>query len=157
MTESDYDFLDAILSVCRLEAAATTTISLPETDTRAPYFSETHWGFRDTLFASATTERLVILAGGGPQRLVNFLCRDIPMCDILSQLRQLRYTLLEHQFQTWIYRNEAQPFRDHKPSYASPRRPARPSSPQKAQPKPPRKKKRKRRSKEDTWYLHREF
>jgi hypothetical protein len=158
MTESDYDLFNAILSVRRLDAAATTTISLPETDTSAPYFPETPWGFRDTHFASATTERLTILAGGVPQHQVNFLRRDLPMFDIPSLLRQLRNTLLlEHQFQTWIYRNEAQPIRDHKPSYARPRRPARPSSPQKAQPKPLRKKKRKRRSKEDTWNLHNEF
>jgi hypothetical protein len=64
----------------------------------------------------------------------------LPSCDIPSQLRQLRYTLLEHQFQTWITRNEAQPVRDHKPSYARPKQPIRPSSPPKAQPKPQRKK-----------------
>ena len=68
----------------------------------APYFPETPWGFRDTLFASATTERLAILASGVPQRLVNFLRRDLPMCDIPSLLRLLRHTLLEHQFQTVV-------------------------------------------------------
>jgi hypothetical protein len=50
MMESDYDFLDAILSVRRLDAAATTTISLPETDTSAPYFPETPGDF-GTLFS----------------------------------------------------------------------------------------------------------
>ena len=157
MTESDYDFLDAILSVRCIDAAATTTISLPETDTDAPYFPETPWAFRDTLFASATTKRLAILAGGVPQRLVNYLRRDLPVCDIPSLLRQLRYTLLEHQFQTWITRNEAQPIRDYKPSYARPKRPTRPSSPLRTQAKTQRRKKRKRRSKEDTWNQHREF
>ena len=81
MMQSDYYFIDAILSV--RYAAATTTISLPETDAGTPYFLEAPWGFRDTLFASATTERLAILAGGVPQRLVNY---------IPSPLRQLRYT-----------------------------------------------------------------
>jgi hypothetical protein len=93
------------------------------------------------------------MAGGVPQRIVDFLRRDIPPCDIPSLLRQLRYTLLEHQFQTWALRNEAQPVRDHKPSYARPRPPR---SPQKASPKPLRKK-RKRRSKEDIWNQRREF
>ena len=127
------------------------------TDTGAPYFPETPRGFRDTLFASATTERLAILAGGVPQRLVHYLRRDLPSCDIPSLLRQLRYTLLEHQFQTWITRNEAQPVRDYKPSYARPKRTTQPSRPPKAQTKPQRKKKRKRRSKEDTWNQHHEF
>ena len=136
----DYDFLDAILSVRRIDAAATTTISLPETDTDTPYFPETPWAFRDTLFASATTERLAILAGGVPQRLVNYLRRYLPVCDIPSLLRQLRYTLLEHQFQTWITRNEAQPIRDYKPSYARPKRPTRPSSPLRTQAKTQRRK-----------------
>jgi hypothetical protein len=77
MTESDYDFLGAMLPVRRINAAATTTISLPETDTGAPYFpEETLPAFRDTLFASAATERLAILAGGVPQRLVHYLRRD---------------------------------------------------------------------------------
>jgi hypothetical protein len=53
----------------------------------------------------------------------DFLRRDIPTCDIPSLLRQLRYTLLEHQFQTGALRNEAQPIRDHRPSYARPRWP----------------------------------
>ena len=88
------------------------------------------------------------MAGGIPQHILGWLRRDIPPSDTPSLLRQLRYTLLEHQFQTWALRNEAQPIRDHRPSYARPRRP--PFSPQKAQPKPLRKK-RKRRSKEDTW------
>ena len=82
MTESNYDFIDAILSVRRIDTAATTTISLPETDTGAPYFPETPKAFRDTLFASAATERLAILAGGVPQRLVNYLLRDLPVCVI---------------------------------------------------------------------------
>ena len=155
MTESDYDFIDAILSVRRIDTAATTTISLPEKDTGAPYFPETPKAFRDTLFASAATDRLAILAGGVPQSLMHYLRRDLPSCDIPSQLRQLRYTLLEHQFQTWITRNEEQPVRDHKPSYARPKRP--PSSPPKAQPNPQRKKKRKRRSKEDAWNQQRNF
>ena len=94
------------------------------------------------------------MAGGVPQRIVDFLRRDIPPCDIPSLLRQLRYTLLEHQFQTWALRNEAQPIRDHRPSYARPRRPT--QSPHKAQPRPIRKKKRKRRSKEDIWDLRRQ-
>ena len=47
MTESGYDFIDAILSVCRIDTAATTTISLPEIDTVAPYFPETPPAFRD--------------------------------------------------------------------------------------------------------------
>ena len=157
MTESDYDFIDAILSVRRIDTAATTTISLPETDTGAPYFPETPAAFRDTLFASAATERLAILAGGVPQSLIHYLRRDLPPCDIPSQLRQLRYTLLEHQFQTWITRNEAQPVRDYKPSYARPKQPTRPSSPPKAQSKPQRKKRRKRRSKEDAWNQQRNF
>ena len=84
MTESDYDFIDAILSVRRLDAAATTTISLPDNNNSTPYFLETPWGFRDSLFASAMTERLAIRAGGVPQRLVNFLRRDLPMCDIVA-------------------------------------------------------------------------
>ena len=155
MTESDYDFIDAILSVRRIDTAATTTISLPETDTGAPYFPETPTAFRDTLFASAATEMLAILAGGVPQSLTHFLRRDLPPCDIPSLLRQLRYTLLEHQFQTWVTRNEAQPVRDHKPSYVRPKRP--PNSPPKAQPNPQRKKKRKRRSKEDAWNQQRNF
>jgi hypothetical protein len=157
MTESGYDFIDAIMSVRRIDTAATTTISLPETDTGAPYFLETPPDFRDTLFVSATTERLTILAGGVPQRLIHYLRRDLPSCDIPSLLRQLRYTLLEHQFQTWITRNEAQPVRDYKPSYARPKRPTQTSSPPKTQTKPRRKKKRKRRSKDDTWNQHREF
>ena len=157
MTESDYDFIDAILSVRRIDTAATTTISLPETDTGAPYFPETPTAFRDTIFASAATERLAILAGGVPQSLTHYLRRDLPPCDIPSLLRQLRYTLLEHQFQTWITRNEAQPVRDYKTSYARPKRSTRPSSPPKAQPKPQRKKKRKRRSKEDAWNKQRKF
>ena len=63
-----------------------------------PYFPETPWGFRDTIFASVTTEILAVMTGGVLQRIVNFLRTDIHMCDIPSQLRQLRYTLLEHQF-----------------------------------------------------------
>jgi hypothetical protein len=59
MMESDYGFIGAILSVRCLDAAATTTISLQETDVGTPYFPETPWGFRGTLFASATTERLL--------------------------------------------------------------------------------------------------
>ena len=138
----------------RLDAAATTTFPLPESDPGTPYFPETPWGFRDTLFASETTERLAVMAGGVPPRIVYFLRRDLPTCDIPSLLRQLRYTLLEHQFQTWALRNEVQPIRDHRPSYARTRRPT--QSPHKAQPKPLRKKKRKRRSKEDAWDLRRE-
>jgi hypothetical protein len=38
----------------------------------------------DALFASARTERLDILAGGVSQRRVNFLRRDISMCDTPS-------------------------------------------------------------------------
>ena len=104
-------------------------------DTGAPYFPETPKAFRDTLFASAATERLAILAGGVPQSLIHFLRRDLPPCDIPSLLRQLRYTLLEHQFQTWITRNEAQPVRDHKPSYARPKRPH-PVAPPRPSPNP---------------------
>jgi hypothetical protein len=153
MTKADYDIIVAILSVRRLDAAATTTILLPESNPSTPYFPKTPWGFQDTLFASVTTERLTAMAGGLPQRIVNFLRRDIPMCDIPSLLRQLNYTLLEHQ--TWALCKAAQPIRDHTPSNARPRCPT--GSPQKAPPKPLRKKKRKRRSKEDTWNLHREF
>jgi hypothetical protein len=47
---------------------------------------------------------------------------------VLPQLYHT-YTLLEHQFQTWITRNEAQPIRDYKPSYARPKRPTQPISP----------------------------
>jgi hypothetical protein len=79
------------------------------------------------------------------------------MCDFPSLLGQLRNTFLQHQFQTWIHLNEAQPIRDHKPSYARPRRPTQHSSLLKAQPKIQHKKKRKRRSKEDNWNRHREF
>ena len=88
MTEADYDTIDAILSVRRLDAAATNTLPLTESDPgTTPYFPETPWGFRDTLFASETTERLAVLAGGVPQRIVDFLRRDIPICDIPSLLR----------------------------------------------------------------------
>jgi hypothetical protein len=76
------------------------------------------------------------LAGGVPQRLIHYLRRDLPPCDIPSQLRQLRYTLLEHQFQTWITSNEAQPVRDYKHSYARPKRPTRPSSTPRHSPNP---------------------
>ena len=79
---------------------------------------------------------------------------DAMFDHFLELLRHLRYTLLEHQFQTWITRNEAQPVRDHKTSYARPKQPTRPSSPPKAQPKPQRKKKRKRRSKEDAFFFN---
>ena len=154
MTEADYDTIDAILSVRRIDDAATTTLPLPELDPGTPYFPETPQGFRDTLFSHEMAKRLAVMAGGIPQHILGWLRRDIPPSDTPSLLRQLRYTLLEHQFQTWALRNEAQPIRDHRPSYARPKRP--PRSPQKAQPKPLRKK-RKRRSKEDTWNQRREF
>jgi hypothetical protein len=123
MTEADYDIIDAILSVRRIDTTTTTTLLLPEVDPSTPYFPETPQVFQKTLFASETTERLAVMAGGVPQRIAVWLRRDIPPCDIPSLLRQLRYTLLEQQFQTWALRNEAQPVRDHKPSYARPRRP----------------------------------
>ena len=58
MSEPDYDYLDAILSVRRTDDAPTTSL-----------------------------------------------------------LRDLRYTLIKHQYETWIERNEAQPRGLHKPSY----------------------------------------
>ena len=81
----------------------------------------------------------------------NRLSSLLPPCDIPSLLRLLRYTILEHQYQTWILRNEAQPRPDHIPSYARPKQP----KPTPASPEPPRNKKRKRRSREDTWSRNR--
>jgi len=154
MSESDYDTIDAILSVRRIDEAATTILPLPELDPGTPYFPETPQGFRDRLLSHEMAKRLAVMAGGIPQHILGWLRRDIPPSDNPSLLRQLRYTLLEHQFQTWALRNEAQPERIHRPSYARPKRP--PRSPQTAQPKPLRKK-RKRRSKEDIWNQRREF
>ena len=37
MTEADYDTIDAILSVRRIDDAATTTLPLPELDPGTPY------------------------------------------------------------------------------------------------------------------------
>ena len=51
MTETDYDTIDAILSVRRIDDAATTTLLLPELDPGTPYFPETPQGFRDTLLS----------------------------------------------------------------------------------------------------------
>jgi hypothetical protein len=45
MTEADYDIIDTILSVRRIDAAAATTLPLPELDPGTPYFSETPGGF----------------------------------------------------------------------------------------------------------------
>ena len=154
MTKADYDTIDAILSVRRIDDAARTTLPLPELHPATPYFPETPQGFRDTLFSHEMAKRLAVMAGGIPQHILGWLRRDIPPSDTPSLLRQLRYTLLEHQFQTWALRNEAQPICDHRPSYARPNRP--PRSPQTAQPKHLRKKP-KRRSKEDTWNQRREF
>ena len=81
----------------------------------------------------------------------NRLSSLLPPCDIPSLLRLLRYTILEHQYQTWILRNEAQPRMDHIPSYEQPKQP----KPTPASPEPPRNRKRKRRSREDTWSRNR--
>ena len=123
----------------RLDPESPTTITLPEVDTSTPYFPETE-------------STLALLAGGIPLAVRSRLSSLLPPCDIPGLLRLLRYTLLEHQYQTWIRRNEAQPRLDHKPSYARPKRlrPV-PASPE----PPPRNRKRKRRSQEDTWSRNR--
>jgi hypothetical protein len=81
----------------------------------------------------------------------------LPQADIPSLLRDLRYTLIEHQYQTWIERNEIQPRGLHKPSYDKPKGPPKAPSPPFSPHAPPTQasKKRKQRNWEDTWSRHR--
>ena len=54
----------------------------------------------------------------------------LPPCDIPGLLRLLRYILLEHQYQTWIRRNEAQPRLDQNRLTHGPNDPGLPRPPQ---------------------------
>jgi hypothetical protein len=70
------------------------------------YFPETPSALTKDLFSPSTVTRLAVLAGG-----ISTLVRDkarqiIPQADIPSLLRDLRYILIEHQYETWIERNE---------------------------------------------------
>ena len=151
LPEQDYDYVDAILSVRRIDPESPTTITLPEVDTTTPYFPETPNSLRDTLFSQNTAATLALLAGAIPLAVRDGLSSLLPPCDIPSLLRLLRYTILEHQYQSWMLRNEAQPRPNHTPCYARPKQPkAIPASPV-----PPRTKKRKRRSREETWSRNR--
>jgi hypothetical protein len=120
-----------------------TTIALPEVDNSTPYFPKTPSSLRDALFSRDTETTLALLAGGIPLTVRNRLSSLLTPCDIPGLLRLLRYTLLEHQYKTWIRRNEAQPRLDHKPSYARPKRPR--PAPASREP-PPRNRKHKQRS-----------
>ena len=84
-------------------------------------------------------------------------CQVLPQADIPSLLQDLRYTLIKHQYQTWIERNEVQPRGLHKTSYDKPKGPPKAPSPPSSPHSPPTQapKKTKRRNREDTWSRHR--
>ena len=109
MSETDYDYLDAILSVRRTDNAPTTTMDVPTPKLPFDYFPETPSALTGDLFSPSTITRLAVLAGGISTRVRGKARQIIPQADIPSLLRDLRYTLIKHQFETWIERNEVQP------------------------------------------------
>ena len=129
MSETDNDYLDAILSTRRTDSAPTTTMDLPTSKLPFDYFPETPSTLTGDLFSPSTVTRLAFLAGGISIRVRDKARQVLPRADIPSLLRDLRYTLIEHQYQTWIERNEVQPRGLHKPSYDKPKGPPKAPSP----------------------------
>jgi hypothetical protein len=117
------------------------------------YFPETPSALTGDLFSPSTIARLAVMAGGISTVVCDKARQVLPQADIPSLLRDLRYTLIEHQYQTWIERNEVQPLGSHKPSYVKPKGPTKDPSPPSSPHAPPTQapKKRKRRNREDTW------
>jgi hypothetical protein len=98
MSETYYDYLDAILSTRRTDSAPTTTMDVPTSKLPFDYFPETPSALMGDLFSPSTITRLAVLAGG-----ISTVVRDkarqvLPQADIPSLLRDLRYTLIEHQY-----------------------------------------------------------
>jgi hypothetical protein len=96
MSETYYDYLDAILSVRRTVSASTATMDVPTSKLPFDLFPETPSALTGDLFSPSTIIRLAILAGG-----ISTVVRDkarqvLPQADIPSLLRDLRYTLIEH-------------------------------------------------------------
>jgi hypothetical protein len=158
MTETDYDYLDAILSTRRTDSAPTTTMDLPTSKLPFDYFPETPSALTGDLFSPSTIKRLAVLAGGITTVIRDKARQVLPQADIPSLLRDLRYTLIEHQYQTWIERNVVQPRGSHKPSYVKPKGPTKDPSPPSSPHTPPTQapKKRKRRNRKDTWSRQRQ-
>ena len=102
MSETDYDYLDAILSTRRTDSAPTTTMDLPTSKLPFDYFPETPSTLTGDLFSPSSVTRLAVLAGGISIRVRDKARQVLPRADIPSLLRDLRYTLIEHQYQTWI-------------------------------------------------------
>ena len=98
-------------------------------DTAYKYYPETPSALTGDLFSPSTITRLAVLAGGISTEVRDKARQVLPQADIPSLLRDLRYTLIEHQYQTWIERNEVQPRGLHKPSYTNHRGPPRPHPP----------------------------
>jgi hypothetical protein len=95
MSETDYDHIDAILSVRRTDDAPTTTMDIPTPKLPFDYFPETPSALTGDLFSPSTITRLAVLAGGISTRVRGKARQIIPQADIPSLLRDLRYTLIE--------------------------------------------------------------
>ena len=117
------------MSTRRTDSAPTTTMDLPTSKLPFDYFPETPSTLTGDLFSPSTVTRLAVLAGGISIRVRDKARQVLPRADIPSLLRDLRYTLIEHQYQTWIERNEVQPRGLHKPSYDKPKGPPKAPSP----------------------------
>ena len=126
-------------------------------DTAYKYYPETPSALTGDLFSPSTITRLAVFAGGISTRIRDNARQILPQADIPGLLRDLRYTLIEHQYETWIERNEVQPRGLHKPSYTKPQGPPTAPSPPSSPHSPPTQahKKRKRRSREDNWSRNR--
>ena len=98
-------------------------------DTAYKYYPETPSALTGDLFSPSTITRLAVLAGGISTRIRDNARQILPQADIPGLLRDLRYTLIEHQYETWIERNEVQPRGLHKPSYTKPQGPPTAPSP----------------------------
>jgi hypothetical protein len=86
MSETDYDNLDAILSVRRTDSTSKTTMDVPIPKLPFDYFPETPSALTEDLFSPSNVPRLAVLVGGISTLVRNKARQVIPQVDIPSLL-----------------------------------------------------------------------